>query len=189
MALESCGGGRDVRWQCQWWCIDVVWVQAVEFKSTKNENKNEAENDQFVQAMEGFNFSKMKFKMRSKWAKNGYNRVVHGSHFPIIFHFIFIPFFVRLKLRMNKKMYLKWNPNLAFAKSEWKMIIFHLLAVGLVRKICFCFIFLNFTSQGVHSNYFSHHFSFPFVCSLAKYMKMTQKWNWKWAENGYCEQP
>ena len=41
-----------------------------------------------------------------------------STHFPIIFHFIFIPFFVRLKLRMNKKMYFKWNPNLAFAKIE-----------------------------------------------------------------------
>ena len=46
--------------------IDVVWVQAVEFKFTKNEKKNEAEDDQFVQVMEGFNFS----KWNSKWDQN-----------------------------------------------------------------------------------------------------------------------
>ena len=117
-------------------------------------------------------------------AISGHFQLIFPSfHFPIIFHFIFIPFFVRLKLRMNKKMYLKWNPNLAFAKNDQKWSFFTFLAMCLMRKMHFHFIFLNFASQNVHSNYFSHHcsfpFTFPFICSPAKYMKMTWKWDWK----------
>ena len=53
----------------------------------------------------------------------------------------------------------------------------------------FCFIFVVFAFQGVHSSHFSHHFSFHFLDhsdhSSAKHMKMSQKW----PKNVYCEQP
>ena len=96
-------------------------------------------------------------------------RVVHVSHFQAIFHSFSIHFhsiFHKIKTQNEK----------------WSFFTF--LAVCLVRKMHFRFIFLSFTSQGVYGNYFSHHFSFPFsfpfVYSPAKYMKMT----WKWPENG-----
>jgi len=56
-------------------------------------------------------------------------------------------------------------------------------------KMHFCFIFVIFAFQGVHSSHFSHHFSFHFSHhsdnSSAKHVKMSQKW----LKNVYCEQP
>ena len=53
----------------------------------------------------------------------------------------------------------------------------------------FCFIFVIFAFQGVHSSHFSHHFSFHFLDhsdhSSPKHVKMSQKW----PKNVYCEQP
>ena len=53
------------------------------------------------------------------------------------------------------------------------MIIFHLFGSVPEGKNAFYSIFLKFPFQGVHSNHFSHHFSFPFLCFSAKYKKMS----------------
>ena len=55
------------------------------------------------------------------------NRVVHGCHFRAIFHsflnhfpFHFVYIFFKIETENERKMNIKWNPNLAFAKMELK---------------------------------------------------------------------
>ena len=83
-------------------------------------------------------------------------------------------------------MYLKWNPNLAFPKSECKMIMFsHFWQCAWWEKCIFALFFLILLPRVFTVTIFHVIFSFPFVCSFAKYMTMS----WKWPKNGYCEQP
>ena len=54
-------------------------------------------------------------------------RVVHGCHFWAIIHsflnyfpFHFVYIFLKIETENERKMNIKWNPNLAFAKMELK---------------------------------------------------------------------
>jgi len=132
-------------------------------------------------------------------------RVVHSNHSWAIFDSFLTSFWFHFSRKWNWE----WNekgrendhlikPYPSFCK-KWseKCSFFTFLALFLTCKMHFHFIFLNFRSQGVHSRHFSHyfsfHFQFPFVCFSAKYLKMSEEWDWKWAEkwpkNGHCEQP
>ena len=127
------------------------------------------------------------FKFLSGPGLGGDNRVVHSWHFWSIFHSFFIHFFLKIETENEWKMNKKWNPNLAVAKMDPENDHFSTFwQCCLEGKMHFYSIFLSFPFQGhgVHGNHFSHHFWFPFVCFSAKYMKMSQKWVWKWAKNG-----
>ena len=62
--------------------------------------------------------------------------------------------------------------TLLLQKWTWKMIIIHPFGSVPGGKNTF---FLNLLSRAFTVAHFSHHFSFPFVCFSAKYMKMSQK--------------
>ena len=79
----------------------------------------------------------------------------------------------------------KWNPNLTLTKSEPKNGHFSpFWHCAWQEKCIFASSFQVFLSRAFTVNIFHIPFFLHFVCSSAKYIKMTRKWDWKWAENG-----
>ena len=64
------------------------------------------------------------------------------NHFSIIFHFILFPFFLKVETQNERKMNVKWNPNVTFAKMDSKNYHFHLFWQCAWREKC---IFASFS--------------------------------------------
>ena len=106
-----------------------------------------------------------------------------SSIFDFILEFIFIAFYSEMKLRIKKKWiwkYLfltKWNPNLAFTKSELKYDHFSSFWHCAWREKCiFPPFFLSFPFQGVHGKHFYIILYSIFSSFLFVPLPNTQKW-------------
>ena len=104
------------------------------------------------------------------------------NHFP--FHFVSI--FSQSWNSEWKKMNVKWNPNLAFAKMDSKNYHFHLFWQCAWREKCiFASFFYNFHSGGFTVTIF-HIIFHPIFCFLLFVsLPNTQKW----AENEFQNEP
>ena len=71
------------------------------------------------------------------------------NHFSIIFHFILFPFFLKVETQNERKMNVKWNSNLAFAKMDSKNYHFHLFGSVPEGKNAFLLHFSIISVPGV----------------------------------------
>ena len=109
-----------------------------------------------------------------------------STHSVIIFHFILIPFFSKMKVRMKKKMNVKWNPTLAFAKRGPKNDHFSSFwQCAWWEKCIFTSFFLFSLPRMFIVTIFHTIFHFIFSSLLCFCLPNT----WKWAKNEFENEP